>query len=177
LDSLLTDRGRLPPPQMPAYSPGLRRTILLRIRVVDRVSELPQLSANGPLHKQSIEPTYPDVSTIEVSRSFAGACLAASSVLLSDRGTLRTRNLSVAGHVSAAPLKALGRDLSGLRGPLDYEEDLHFAREVYALLYRGRSLEWKRFSRAALKTSIARPTSTPASCEISGINSHCNATQ
>jgi spore coat polysaccharide biosynthesis protein SpsF (cytidylyltransferase family) len=103
--------------------------------VIDRVIET-FLSRPLDYCSNTIEPTYPEGLDIEVFSFDALERAWQEAVLASDREHVtpfmwRQPELFRCANVT------LGRDLSNLRWTLDYEEDLRFAREVYARFYRG----------------------------------------
>lgn len=84
----------------------------------------------------TLEPTYPEGLDIEVISFQALERAWREAVLPSDREHVTPYIWRQPDMFRCASVK-FGRDLSALRWTLDYEEDLKFAREVYARLYRG----------------------------------------
>ncbi len=101
--------------------------------IVERLLSEPELDYAS----NTLEPTYPEGLDVEAFTFEALTRAWEQATLPSDREHLTPYIWRQPDKFRVASVRR-SPDLSGLRWTIDYEQDLEFAREVYARLYRGR---------------------------------------
>jgi spore coat polysaccharide biosynthesis protein SpsF (cytidylyltransferase family) len=110
--------------------------------VIDMIVERLVGSHDIDYASNTLEPTFPEGLDVEVFRFSALARAWHEAKLPSEREHVTPYIWKNPDQFQTVNVRHT-EDLSKLRWTLDYEEDLHFAREVYARLYRGHVFKMK----------------------------------